>query len=200
MLAALKAGKVEGDQIISLMGEPDQVADETGRGRAAAEACATEPNFSALVKEHHERLFRFIYRFTQNREDAEDLTQDTFVKAYKNLHRYDERHAFAAWLFTIGRRTVYNHYRSKKRMEVLEETDFVDTSDTPDDQAENADQSDSVWESVKRLKAPYREVLVLKYREDLSVKEIAKILNKSETNVKILLFRARNQLKKFHSR
>ena len=174
------------------------IDDGERKSAARASVAVLEANFAILVNEHHERLFRFIYRFTQNREDAEDLTQDTFVKAFKNFHRYDERYAFAAWLFTIGRRTVYNHYRSKKRMEVLEEAEFVDTSDTPDHQAEDADRKESIWESAKRLKPPYREVLVLKYREDLSVREIAQVLKKSETNVKILLFRARNQLKKIH--
>jgi len=169
------------------------------RGGAEQSPAAAEARFASLVREHHEQLFGFIYRFTRNRQDADDLTQDTFVKAFKNFHRYDERYAFAAWLYTIGRRTVYNHYRSKKRVEVLEETEFVDSSDTPDEQAEAEDRKASVWESVKRLKGPYREVLTLKYREDLSVREIAKVLNKSETNVKILLFRARNQLEKIYN-
>jgi len=186
---------------MSQMTEPTRMIDEGAVTEASGSGDSMgNAKFALLVKEHHERLFKFIYRFTQNRQDAEDLTQDTFVKAFRNLHRYDEKYAFAAWLFTIGRRTVYNHYRSKKRMEVLEETQFVDDSETPDDQADAADQKASIWESAKRLKAPYREVLVLKYMEDLSVKEIAKVLKKSETNVKILLFRARNQLKKIHKR
>ena len=66
--------------------------------------------------------------------------------------------------------------------------------------AEQADTKDSIWTLAKQLKADQQEVLVLKYSDDLSVKEIAHIMNKSATNIKILLFRARNQLKKLHSK
>ncbi len=155
---------------------------------------ANQASFALLVEQHHAKLYSFIYRYTKNRQDAEDLTQDTFVKAFKNFHRYDSKYAFSSWLFTIGRRTVYNHYRAKKSTDALA-FEIVDPSQTPDKRAEGDDRKRQLWKAAKSLKKDYYEVLILKYIEDLSIKEIAQVLNKTETNVKILLFRARNKLK-----
>ena len=165
--------------------------------RGSDESANEKTSFSLLVQQHHEKLYNFIYRYTRNRQDAEDLTQDTFVKAFKNFHRYDSKYAFASWLFTIGRRTVFNHYRRARRMEPME-FDIADESERPDGAAEKQDNRNSVWEAAKKLKKEYREVLVLKYIEDFSILEIANVLGKTQSNIKILLFRARNQLRKIH--
>ncbi len=151
--------------------------------------------FARMVEEHQHKLCNFILRYTRNRQDAEDLTQDTFVKAYKNLHRYEHRHSFSAWLYTIARRTVYNHYRDTRQTEELD-FDVACTADTPTDAAERGDQADTVWHYVRQLKSPYQEVVVLKYLEEMSIQDIARVLNRTQTGVKILLFRARNQLRK----
>ncbi len=157
----------------------------------------SKTSFALLVQQHQAKLCNFIYRYTRNRQDAEDLTQDTFVKAFKNFHRYDSKYAFTSWLYTIARRTVFNHYRRAKKIEPME-FDVVDDGQTPDARAEQTDQQESIWQSAKSLKKPYQEALILKYVEDLSISEIAQVMNKTQTNVKIMLFRARNQLKKIH--
>ena len=154
-------------------------------------------SFALLVEQHQGKLYNFIYRYTRNRQDAEDLTQDTFVKAFRYFDRYDSRYPFGAWLFTIGRRTVCNHFRGFRPTEELS-FDVVENAATPDDEAENEDRKQSMWDLAKKLKAEYQEVLVLKYIEDLSIEDIARVIGKSKTNVKIRLFRARNQLKKLH--
>jgi len=151
--------------------------------------------FALLVAEHQQKLCNFIQRYTRNRQDAEDLTQDTFVKAFKSLHRYERRYAFSAWLYTIARRTVYNHHRDTRTTEVLD-FDVACTSETPTDVAERAEQTESVWKYVRLLKSPYQEVVVLKYLEEMSIEEIAGVLGRTQTGVKILLFRARHQLRK----
>ncbi len=157
---------------------------------------ASDPDaFARLVREHQDKLCNFIHRYTRNRQDAEDLTQDTFVKAYRNLHRYEHRHSFSAWLYTIARRTVYNHYRDTRQAEVLD-FDVACPADTPTDAAERGDPTDTVWHYVRQLKSPYKEVVVLKYLEEMSIQDIARVLNRTQTGVKILLFRARNQLRK----
>lgn len=154
--------------------------------------------FALLVEQHQAKLYHFLFRYTRNREDAEDLTQDTFVKAYRNIHRYDSKYSFSTWLYTIARRTAYNHFRDSKPTESLE-YDIVETADTPDDEAAFEDEKNWVWQAAKSLKPDFREALALKYVDDLSIEEISKIMGKSQTNVKIILFRARNQLKKLRT-
>lgn len=78
------------------------------------------------------------------------------------------------------------------------EFDLADSNMGPDGAAEASDTRTSIWEAAKSLKADYREALVLKYVEGLSIEEIAGVMNKPKANVKIILFRARNQLKKIH--
>lgn len=161
---------------------------------APSAPAADRAAFAALVEEHQDRLRGFLYRYTRNRQDAEDLTQDTFVKAFRAYHRYDPRYSFATWLYTIARRTAYNHFRDAKPAEALA-FDVAETAPAPDERAAQVDERSWVWEAAKRLKPEFREALVLKYVEDLSIEEIARVLRKSQTNVKIILFRARNSLK-----
>lgn len=151
--------------------------------------------FAALVEEHQDKLRNFLFRYTRNKQDAEDLTQDTFVKAYRNIHRYDSKYSFSTWLYTIARRTAYNHFRDTKPTEALE-YDIAASGDTPDVEASREDEKDWVWKAAQKLKPDFREALSLKYIDDLSIEEISKVMGKSQTNVKIILFRARNQLKK----
>ncbi len=72
------------------------------------------------------------------------MTQDTLVKAFKNFHRYDGKYPFASWLYTIGCRTVYNHYGSARRTEPME-FDITDESERPDGALERQDSLNSVW-------------------------------------------------------
>ncbi|WP_221774741.1 RNA polymerase sigma factor [Pelagicoccus albus] len=154
--------------------------------------------FARLVEQHQDKLRNFLYRYTRNTQDAEDLTQDTFVKAYRNIHRYDSKYSFSTWLYTIARRTAYNHFRDKKPTEALE-YDIAAGADTPDVEAAQEDEKDWVWEAAKKLKPDFREALTLKYVDDLSIEEISRVMGKTQTNVKIILFRARNQLKKLQT-
>lgn len=154
--------------------------------------------FAALVEEHQDKLRNFLFRYTRSREDAEDLTQDTFVKAYRNIHRYDSKYSFSTWLYTIARRTAYNHFRDSKPTEALE-YDIAEKGETPDEEAAVEDERSWVWKAAAKLKADYREALTLKYIDDLSIEEISKVMGKSQTNIKIILFRARNQLKKLRT-
>lgn len=154
-----------------------------------------QPSFELLIHQHQAKLFNFIYRYTRSREDAEDLLQDTFIKAFRNFDRYDSQYTFSAWLYTIARRTVCNHYRRRRPTESLE-FEIVDPYATPDTDAEAADAKQSIWALAKKLKPEYQEVLILKYTDDLSIIEIAQVMGKSLVNIKTLLFRARHQLRK----
>ncbi len=158
-------------------------------------AAISADSFAALVDEHHAKLCNFLLRYTHNRHDAEDLCQDTFVKAYKNLHRYDPRYPFATWLYIIARRTAINHHRDTRPTEALT-FELEATDHSPDAQLETHDQHAALWSTVATLKPAYREAITLKYRENLSIEEIARVMAKTQVTVKILLFRARHQLKK----
>jgi RNA polymerase sigma-70 factor, ECF subfamily len=159
--------------------------------RRAGGGCAE--SFAALVARHGGGVFSYLLRMTGNLHDAEDLTQETFLKVFRSLGRADAPVAFTAWLFTIARRTALNHFRAARP---VEELDPDTASGAPDPAAVTAATEDrrSLWALAKRLKRPQFEALWLRYAEGLSVREIARVMRLHSIHVRVLLHRGRQQL------
>jgi RNA polymerase sigma-70 factor (ECF subfamily) len=170
--------------------------NETSPEQLAAQCKAgCRDSFEALVEQFEKRIFNFLFQFTGNSHDAEDITQETFLKAYRNIHRYDSAYAFATWLFTIAKRTAISHFRSVKPSEELSNETDADVVD-PAAALEAKDEKDSLWKLAKRLKPNQYEALWLRYGEGFSVAETARIMNINQIHVKVLLHRARGHLAK----
>jgi RNA polymerase sigma-70 factor (ECF subfamily) len=152
-------------------------------------------SFEQLVARYEGHIFNFLRQFTGNHHDAQDLTQETFVKAYLSLPRYNPSLSFAAWLFTIARRTGANHFRSLRRFEALP-ADEASTHESPATALENKDERNSVWRLVRTLKPKQAEALWLRYAEGFSIAETAMIMRTNQIHVKVLLHRARCNLSK----
>jgi RNA polymerase sigma-70 factor (ECF subfamily) len=159
--------------------------------RRAGAGCAD--SFTALVARHGAGVFNYLLRMTGNPHDAEDLTQETFLKVFRSLGRADAPVAFTAWLFTIARRTALNHFRAARP---VEELDPETASGTPDPAAIAAATEDrrSLWALAKRLKRRQFEALWLRYAEGLSVKEVARVMRLHSIHVRVLLHRGRQRL------
>ncbi len=143
--------------------------------------------FGELVHRHHERVFAFLLALTRHRQDAEDLTQETFVRAWERIHRYDPALPMLPWLMVIARRQSIAALRRIRR-----------PIDTPPPLPENPGPSDRalrLWETASRIlpEASYA-ALWLHYRDELPLKQVAAILGKREGAVKVLLHRARRAL------
>jgi RNA polymerase sigma-70 factor (ECF subfamily) len=150
--------------------------------------------FSDLVHLHSRRVFNFLYQMTRQSQDAEDLAQQTFIKAYRSLHRFDTSRPLAGWLLTIARRTALNHFRSARPCDEMPE-DLASAEASPATQAEGRDQVDDIWETARRRLAPREfQVMWLRYGENLSVADTARAAGLTQTHVKILVFRARRRL------
>jgi RNA polymerase sigma-70 factor (ECF subfamily) len=156
--------------------------------------------FDEIVRLHTPRIFNYVLHMTRHRQDAEDITQQTFIKAYTHLASFDPTRSFIAWLLTIARRTALNHFRSAKNFEpVAEETAAQDP--TPDRQLEKRDQLDTLWAQAKRVLSEREfEILWLRYAEDMSLEDTARIAGITQTHTKIIAFRARQRLMKLHSK
>lgn len=149
--------------------------------------------YAELLGRYGPRVYGFLFKLVGNTHDAEDLTQDVFVKAYRNIGRFDTQRSFAPWLFTIARRTAATFHRRKRPMAPLE---FEPASDAanPQKQAQSDDDCQRIWAFARMLKARYFQVLWLRYRENFSVAEIAETMETSHLNTKVLLHRARMDL------
>jgi RNA polymerase sigma-70 factor, ECF subfamily len=155
--------------------------------------------FDELVRKYSGRILNFIHQMTRQRQDAEDLAQQTFIKAYRNLDRFDRQRPLGVWLFTIARRTALNHFRGAKKWTELPE-ELPSRQDSPARQAEISDRVSNLWERARRI-LPERqyEILWLKAVEELSIEQIAEVTGLTETHVKVLIHRARQQLMKGES-
>jgi RNA polymerase sigma-70 factor (ECF subfamily) len=146
-------------------------------------------SFAELVNRYGARLLQFLRYRTDNIHDAEDLVQDTFVKVYENIGRYKDSWKFSTWLFTIAGRLASSHHRSSHPAQALNEVAF--TGPGPADAMARQETHRSLWEAAATLPDSQCEGLWLRYVEGMSVKQIARVLGKSQVGVKVLLYRAR---------
>lgn len=154
--------------------------------------------FSFFYDQYATRIYRFVYIKVSDKQVAEDLTQDIFLRIWQHLVDKKDIKSFQAFIFRIARNAVIDYYRRAYRQELPLE--YVDESreESIDDKIDHLDKmidSAALLEQLKHMKAEYQEVLLLRYVEDLSIEDIATILQKDKNNVRVLLHRALAKLK-----
>jgi len=138
-------------------------------------------------------VYGFIAQFC-GATDATEITQATFVRAYEAIGQFDTEQNFAPWLFTIARRKCVDHFRAAPRWDEREISEQVD-EDNPAELLAREEERHNLWKLARsRLPQAQFQALWLRYAEGMSVCEIATVLRKTQTHVKVLLFRARQLL------
>jgi RNA polymerase sigma-70 factor (ECF subfamily) len=151
--------------------------------------------FSALAREFYDRVFQFLARQLSDRHEAEDLTQRTFVRAYRAFDRFDQDRPFGPWIFTLARRELIDFFRKRKLTAVeLDEAHAV-SEDAPGDELDRRDEADQVWALSESLPPKQKQVLHLHYAEHFSLPEVAEIMGITHVHAKVTLFRARKRLR-----
>jgi RNA polymerase sigma factor (sigma-70 family) len=166
--------------------QPDEsLAREVQAGSVAA--------FEQLVYRFEHQLFAFAARMCGNEADAMDITQETFVRAYRAIDKFDCQLSFRTWVFAIARRKCIDHFRTNRRPLPI---DFMPAeSEDPWESTARADDARSLWETARRcLSVAQFEALWLRYAEMMDTAQISSVLKKSKVHVKVLLFRARQAL------
>ncbi len=153
-----------------------------------------QASFTELVHRYAPRLQAFLRRKTRPRHEVEDLVQDTFIKAYQNLDQYDRTWKFSTWLFTIATRLAATHHRRRQPPDNLLRCHVQIAA--PDEHAGRQEAGESLWAMAAELSAGQHQALWLRYVEDMSVKEIAATMRRSQVCVKVLLYRARANMAK----
>ncbi len=153
--------------------------------------------FEKIISLYEKGIFSYIYSSVAHMQDAEDLTQETFIRLYKNLKVIDTEKNFKAWLYKIGMNVMYDWFRKKKRRQEL----FLIDDDTH--QFETIDEKDPYWMvenaqqlelALSRLKPAQKQILLLFYYQGFSYEEIAGILSIPLNTVKTNLRRAKQAL------
>ncbi len=168
------------------------------------------PPFEVVVEENRDRIYNVIYRMVGDQEEAADLTQDTFVAAFRAYDRFRYDASAYTWLYRIAVNLTKNRFEKNQRMDSrraysLDEPMQLDSDEVtrqvedrtlaPDRVAENDQLRAIVLEEVRNLKYDYREVVVLRDLEGLQYKEIAEVVGCSVEAIKSRLFRARTVLR-----
>lgn len=150
--------------------------------------------FEELVRRHEGRIYRFARRLCGNEEDARDVTQEAFVKAFRMLDRYDPSQEFAPWLFTIARRRAIDHLRSR-RNESGEPAGEVAGPDDPASLLALREQRGALWAFARKVLPDVQfQALWLHYAEEMDTAQAASVLGISRTHAKVLLWRGRTLL------
>ena len=150
--------------------------------------------FDEIVRRHEGAIYRFILARVNRAADAEDLTQQAFVKAYRKIHLYRCRYRFLPWLYIIARRTTIEFYRKNQGESDANAIEQVDAR-LPSDAVESRDTHRELWKQIRRiLPEASATAFWLRYEENLSIAEVAKVLNRTSVHVKVLLHRARATL------
>ncbi len=161
--------------------------------------------FDELVTRYQNRLLNFVYRTTGDRERAEDLVQEVFVRVYRHIHRFDRSRKFSTWIYTIASNLAKNELRNRSRNPLVlfqtirrnwEDDDrplqFEDPGTRPDDLYRKRHLREVVEDAVEKLPPHHRNVFVLRELEGKSYEEIAEITSCNLGTVKSRLNRARN--------
>ena len=158
--------------------------------------------YNFLFDKYWNNIFSFLYQRTNNKNLAEELAIESFSKAFDQLERFNEKHSFKSWLFTIAKNHHIDRYRKSKNLtENFHGINEGTTRDIISNEIQNpeelmiADQNlDKVLEHIKSMKKEFRNLIKMRYFEDMTFKEMENILNQSQNTIRVKLFRAKKML------
>jgi len=163
-----------------------------------------------IAQRYHRRIYNICYRFAGSADDAQDLTQEVFIKMYRTLKSYDlERGAFMTWVTTITRNLLVDHFRKSKQDRMTESLDSApsehedamplseqipDKAQAPDARVQSGEVGQAVHLALQKLSPELREAVILRDLQDMDYKEIATVLKVPEGTVKSRINRGRAEL------
>ena len=151
--------------------------------------------FPELVNRHKNMVYSLAFRMVKPKEDAEEVAQDSFVKAFNSIKQFKGKSKFSTWLYRITYFTAINHLRKNKMLtSEIDMSSFVDDDKSALDHLNEEDQKKYIQEALQYLKPIERNLITLHYLEEFSTKEIIEITGLSMCNIKVSLMRIRKKL------
>lgn len=157
--------------------------------------------FGMLIENHERFVYNIVYRITGNFEDARDISQEAFIKAFKNFSSYDESSAFSTWLYRIAVNTAIDHVRKKKRENNVSLEDYITEEKTEshkssvEEKVISKEGVSNIMEAVNSLDEDFKTVIVLRDIEGMEYSQISEITGCPVGTVKSRLSRARGKLR-----
>lgn len=190
---------------------PEQDAAQEALAKLVRQCIAGDGQaWQQLVTSQHRRIYAICYRFTGSSTDAEDLTQDVFLKLYRNLSSFDlQKGSFQTWITTLARNLLVDHFRRTRLDRASDSLDatfdgeedgptmadrLADTRDNQEKHVASLEMKSRIQEALKQLSPELREAVILRDLEDMDYKEIAQVLRVPEGTVKSRISRGRGEL------
>jgi len=152
------------------------------------------PAFARLVETYYDRLYRWLYHLAHDRHVAEDLTQETFLKAFAGLAKFQAGSNFRAWLFRIAHNSFINLRRAVRRQRESLPEDLPAREAGPAERAEHTEERALLAQAVTRLPSDFRAAFLLRVEEGLAFRQIANVLGLTEETARWRVFKARQKL------
>ena len=154
--------------------------------------------FGLLYDRYQPQIYRFIYLKVGHREEAEDLTHQAFLSAWQNIEHYEQRaHPFSSWLYRIARNLIIDQYRARKnkREQDLESIAELRSEHSPELIVDTSLRIANVKQALQKIHPDYQDIIIMRFIEEMEIKEIAAALGKSVGAVKVAQHRALQKLK-----
>ena len=155
--------------------------------------------FETLYREYYQKVYAFLYRLCADPDLAEDLTQETFLQAYKSFHKFRGDCEVFTWLAAIGKHTYFKYLKKKKlhldaaNLELVAQS-YLQNEDSPEEHIDRKDVEKAVRKVVENIPKKYRDVVLLRIYAELPFSQIAQSLKISESSAKVIYFRAKKML------
>lgn len=164
---------------------------------------SNQERYGEIIERYQGKLFAYLFRLIGSRDEAQDILQDVFLKAYRNLQSYDSTRKFSSWIYRIAHNEAVNFIKRKSLKRFIPWEDIASTKDKMD-MASFEDGADKAWlrkeigkevnMALEKIPFKYKQVLVLRYYSDKSYEEISDILGKPMNTVGTLISRAKQKL------
>lgn len=149
--------------------------------------------FQEVYVKYADKIYNYFWYRTGHQKDvAEDLMQETFIRAFQHLSKFQIRgYSYLTYLMTIAHNILVNYYRTRKMISLEDIGDMpIEITDTVDRKIE----AEKLWRAVQSLSTLERDVILMRYQKEMSIKEIARVMDKTENAIKLLLSRIRKKL------
>ncbi|MBQ8902647.1 MAG: RNA polymerase sigma factor [Bacilli bacterium] len=153
-----------------------------------------EHDFEEIYSKYYQSIYRYLLTITKNSYISEEIAQETFYKALKNIKKYNPKYNILTWLCSIAKNTYYTMYKKEKVIEDIDD-DIKDTEKDIISKIIDSETNEELLKIVHSLEEPYKEVLTLRVYGELSFKQIANIFNKTESWARVTFYRSKGKIK-----
>lgn len=153
-----------------------------------------EREFAEIYAKYYQSVYRYLLGLTKNKDAAEEVTQETFYKALKNIKKYNPEYEMFTWLCNIAKNTYYSVYKKNKRYIELDDNQKDNEKDIIN-KIIDSETNEKILKIVHELEDPYKEVFTLRVYGNLSFKQIGSIFNKTESWARVTFYRSKLKIK-----